>query len=139
RPLAPPPRPGCGSVARLGRFVPTPRRSAPRRHSAPLSRWPPRRSLASSLPVSQVEAGEELLVVQDLVLVFAERALPDLLIPDAELLDIARDHDVAPDTRVFTQQRRTAHPAPPPPSPPAGRPGGRRAETDAPPGRMRLW
>jgi len=42
--------------------------------------------------------------------VFAERAMPHLPIPDAELIDIARDHDVARDTRVFSEPRREQHP-----------------------------
>ena len=36
--------------------------------------------------------------------------MPDLPIPDAELVDIARHHDVARDPRVFSQQRREQHP-----------------------------
>ena len=45
-------------------------------------------------------------------LVFAERSMPHLPIPDAELIDIARDQDVARDPRVFTQERREQHPPP---------------------------
>ena len=103
-------RPGVRLSARHRRFVATPRRSAPRRHPAPLSRSPPRRSLASSLAGSEVESGEELLVVQDLVLVLTECPLPDLLVPDAELVDIAGDHHATLDTGVVTQQRREQHP-----------------------------
>jgi hypothetical protein len=42
--------------------------------------------------------------------VFADRALPDLLIPDAELVDIARNHDVARDSRIVAKQRQEQDP-----------------------------
>src|SRR5262249_12393224 len=55
---------------------------------------------------SEVEVREERLVAEDVLLVFLERLLPHLLVPDAELVHIAGDHHVAPDARVVAQQWR---------------------------------
>src|SRR5262249_21672388 len=101
-------RPGVRLVVSHRRIVATHRRSAGRRHRIPPSPPPDRwRVLRSSFP-SAAEATED---VARPPFVLGQDLLPHLSVPDAELVDIARDRHVALDTRVLAEQWREQDPA----------------------------